>query len=50
MPPAFIIRPIGENDSPGWKPLWEGYNAFYGRTGETTLPDRVTEAAWQRFF
>ena len=31
-------------------PLWQGYNAFYGREGATALPDEVTDATWQRFF
>jgi oligopeptide transport system ATP-binding protein len=34
----------------GWLPLWNGYNAFYGRHGETALPDEVTTMAWRRFF
>lgn len=33
-----------------WKPLWDGYNAFYGRAGRTALPAEVTEATWSRFF
>jgi hypothetical protein len=41
------IRP---GDFPQWKPLWDGYNAFYGREGETALPDAVTQMTWSRFF
>ena len=33
------VRPVRPNDFAGWKPLWDGYNAFYGRKGETALPD-----------
>lgn len=50
MPHATIVRPIQPTDFPAWKPLWDGYNAFYGREGVTALPDAVTQATWQRFF
>lgn len=33
-----------------WLPLWDGYNAFYGRAEATALPRQITEATWQRFF
>jgi len=45
-----IIRSVEQADLPAWKPLWDGYNAFYGRTGTTALPDEVTRTTWQRFF
>ena len=45
-----IVRPVEQADLPAWKPLWDGYNAFYGRTGKTALPDDVTRTTWQRFF
>ena len=44
------IRPIARDDFPGWKPLWDGYNAFYGREGPTALPEATTRLTWQRFF
>ena len=50
MPPHISIRPIQPSDFAGWKPLWDGYNAFYGREGATALPDQITQATWQRFF
>ena len=25
-----------------WLPLWDGYNAFYGRSGPTALPPEIT--------
>jgi len=31
-------------------PLWDGYNAFYGRSGPTALPVEITETTWRRFF
>ncbi|MEO6626744.1 MAG: GNAT family N-acetyltransferase [Burkholderiaceae bacterium] len=45
-----VIRPITRADLDAWKPLWDGYNAFYGREGATALPDAVTQTTWQRFF
>ena len=44
------MRPILRADFNGWEPLWEGYNAFYGRAGPTALPDANTQATWLRFF
>lgn len=32
-----------------WRLLWDGYNEFYGRFGETALPERITQTTWQRF-
>ncbi len=46
----FLIRPIRQNDYPAWRPLWDGYNAFYGRAGVTALPENITAATWKRFF
>ena len=31
-------------------PLWDGYNAFYGRSGETALAGEITAMTWARFF
>jgi GNAT superfamily N-acetyltransferase len=50
MPIEPLIRPIRPADFPQWKPLWDGYNAFYGREGLTALPDHVTNTTWTRFF
>jgi len=44
------IRPVAPGDFPAWKILWDGYNAFYGREGETALPEEITAATWRRFF
>jgi GNAT superfamily N-acetyltransferase len=46
----FTIREIQPADHAGWLPLWDGYNAFYGRIGPTALPAEITEATWHRFF
>ena len=42
------VRPIAAADFDAWKPLWDGYNAFYERHGPTALPDEVTLATWSR--
>ena len=44
------VRAIEAADYEAWKPLWDGYNAFYGREGQTALPDEITQTTWQRFF
>ena len=44
------IRPIQLDDRASWEPLWDGYNAFYGREGDTALPAEITDATWRRFF
>jgi GNAT superfamily N-acetyltransferase len=44
------IRPIRREDHDEWLPLWDGYNAFYGRSGPTALDPKITAATWERFF
>ena len=44
------VRPLEQADRAAWQPLWDGYNAFYGRAGETALPAEITETSWARFF
>jgi GNAT superfamily N-acetyltransferase len=46
----LLVRPVTQNDYEQWLPLWSGYNAFYGRSGVTALPDEVTQVTWTRFF
>lgn len=48
--PAFCIRPLKQSDDDAWRVLWDGYNAFYGRSGDTALPGEITRATWARFF
>jgi len=50
MPAAIRVRPIQPPDYAGWRPLWDGYNQFYGRHGPTALAEEITQATWQRFF
>lgn len=48
MPVA--IRPVAREDFDKWLPLWDGYNAFYGREGTMALDPAVTRMTWSRFF
>jgi GNAT superfamily N-acetyltransferase len=50
MAVVVTVRSVVPADFDAWKPLWDGYNAFYGRHGATALPDAVTQATWSRFF
>jgi GNAT superfamily N-acetyltransferase len=45
-----IIRFAAASDYAQWLPLWLGYNEFYGRSGDTALPDDIIQATWARFF
>lgn len=49
MDSSLRIRPVADADFPAWKPLWDGYNAFYGRSGPTALPAEVSTTTWSRF-
>lgn len=44
------IRPVVPGDFDQWLPLWDGYNAFYGRSGPTALDHTITHVTWARFF
>ena len=46
---TILIRPATAADYAAWKPLWDGYNAFYGRSGPTALPEEITRTTWARF-
>jgi GNAT superfamily N-acetyltransferase len=50
MSTSVFVRPIRQNDFEAWQPLWDGYNAFYGREGGTALAPEITKTTWQRFF
>src|SRR5436305_1800267 len=47
---SVSVRPIEQSDFGEWLPLWDGYNAFYGRSGSTALPLDISKVTWQRFF
>jgi GNAT superfamily N-acetyltransferase len=44
------VRAAQRADFPQWSELWDGYNTFYGRAGETALAPEVTRMTWSRFF
>ena len=46
----LTIRFVTRQDYAQWLPLWDGYNAFYGRSGATALDERITAVTWDRFF
>ena len=49
MKTKIATRYVEAADYAAWRPLWDGYNAFYGRHGDTALPEEVTRATWVRF-
>ena len=49
MSAQCVVRKVEAGDYALWRPLWDGYNTFYGREGESALPERITQISWQRF-
>ena len=47
---ALIVRAATPDDYAQWRPLWDGYNEFYGRSGATALPEDIVQTTWKRFF
>jgi GNAT superfamily N-acetyltransferase len=50
MSDDVTIRFVTREDYAQWLPLWDGYNAFYERTGPTALAPEITAMTWERFF
>lgn len=50
MTAELTIRAVRREDYAAWQKLWDGYNAFYGRSGPTALPAEITQTTWSRFF
>lgn len=50
MSEGLAIRRVTQQDYQQWLPLWDGYNAFYGRSGQTALSPEITRMTWSRFF
>lgn len=50
MAGEIVIRSVERQDYDRWLPLWDGYNAFYGRSGPTALAPEITATTWARFF
>ena len=47
---VVTVRFVTRQDYDQWLPLWDGYNAFYGRSGATALAPEITAMTWARFF
>jgi GNAT superfamily N-acetyltransferase len=47
---ALSVRFVIPPDYDQWLRLWNGYNAFYGRSGATALPPEITAMTWARLF
>ena len=50
MSGELSVRFVVRADYEQWLPLWDGYNAFYGRSGATALAPEITRMTWARFF
>jgi GNAT superfamily N-acetyltransferase len=50
MSEGILVRPVSRDDYQQWLTLWDGYNAFYGRSGTTALAPEITAMTWSRFF
>src|ERR1700716_1578266 len=50
MSSELSVRFVTRQDYDRWLPLWQGYNAFYGRSGATALSPEITRITWARFF
>jgi GNAT superfamily N-acetyltransferase len=50
MSASLLVRPAVPSDYERWLPLWDGYNAFYGRSGVSALAPEITRMTWTRFF
>jgi len=47
---SVLVRDLREEHHDEWRKLWDGYNAFYGRHGDTALAEEITRTTWARFF
>lgn len=45
---SLTLREPTLTDHDAWLALFQGYNAFYGRTGPTALAPEIIEATWSR--
>src|SRR3984893_19058459 len=50
MSSELAVRFVARQDYDQWLPLWDGYNAYYGRAGATALSPETTRMTWARFF
>lgn len=45
----ILVRDAAAGDYGQWRPLWDQYNAFYGRHGDSALSEEIVQLAWSRF-
>jgi GNAT superfamily N-acetyltransferase len=45
---SVSVRFVEASDHDAWKPMWDDYNAFYGRVGPTALAEDISLVTWQR--
>jgi hypothetical protein len=50
MSTELSVRFTARRDYDRWLALWDGYNAFYGRSAATALSPDITRMTWARFF
>ncbi len=50
MAETIRVRDVERQDFDAWSRLWDGYNAFYERTGPTAVSAEMTRITWDRFF
>src|SRR5437763_15175696 len=50
MATELSVRFVTRQDYDRWLALWDGYNAFYGRSGATALAGEITAMTWARCF
>ena len=50
MSSELSVRFVTQQDYRQWLALWDGYNAFYERSGPTALSPDITHMTWARFF
>jgi GNAT superfamily N-acetyltransferase len=50
MSSDLTVRLVARADYDQWLPLWDDYNAFYGRSGPTALAPEITAMTWARLF
>ena len=50
MSDTVQVRAVAREDFESWLKLWDGYNAFYGRNGESALAREISNMTWSRFF
>ena len=49
MESEILVRDASVEDYEQWRPLWDQYNAFYGRKDGTALPENIVLSTWDRF-